>query len=498
MRSKRARAIAQLKQVPQSCKVQTPRLLANALVRRLGDTPTSRWLEPSFGGGSLITAAIDVGVTPSRITGVDIDESSNLVAHESTIYQGVDFVEWSKESSGAYDRVVGNPPFVRLSMLPEKLRTTVKERFACSRIPVPGTSNYWLPFLLAALECLSDGGNLGFILPASWEYASYAKPLREAIGSFFREVEVHRCSRPLFPGVQDGTVVLVCLGHRVGSCTPTRYEHREPTSLLSALLQRPLGSIQVKQSRSRGPRVRRNKQETVSVKDVMSVRIGAVTGDAKYFLLTERQRLELQLPLEHLQPVLTRARQIRLSEMSKRSWASLRAAGERVWMFRPTDGTDLPFPVTEYLAKGDCDRSRYKIRSRIPWYRTELPGRAHGFMTGMSGEAPWVCLNRMRGLSATNTLYVVEFRNCSSLDHRAAWCLALLHPFTREVADEVARVYADGLKKLEPSDISNLPLVVPNRVKGSLTPYKAAVQELLNRNYRASAQIAERWLSANK
>ena len=39
-----------------------------------------------------------------------------------------------------------------------------------------------------------------------------------------------------------------------------------------------------------------------------------------------------------------------------------------------------------------------------PWYHMPMPSRPHGFVTGMSQHGPVICFNRMRGLSATNTL----------------------------------------------------------------------------------------------
>jgi hypothetical protein len=72
----------------------------------------------------------------------------------------------------------------------------------------------------------------------------------------------------------------------------------------------------------------------------------------------------------------------------------------------------------------------------------------------MSQFSPWICLNRMRGLTATNTLYVVSFHRRLTVSEKASWCLSLMHPLARDAASSARRVYGDGLQKLEPNDIA--------------------------------------------
>ncbi len=478
--------------VPPSCLVQTPRDLATAIIKYLGDTGEVNWLEPSCGEGIFLLALHDAGVPRKRITGVDLGIASTVADSVARVHRGIDFLAWSREHKGAFDRVVGNPPFVRISALKGELQKAALNGSSLSGIKVPGTSNYWLPFLIASIDCLHRGGSLGFILPAAWDYASYATPLRKAIGDMFAQVEVHRSKRSLFPGRQDGNVVLVCRGYGTGRCVPSRFEYEDGEALCSTLAGKGLALPSQVHLRVYGsqPRAARS---TVPAYSVFSTRIGAVTGDVSYFLLTEEQRRELGLPVTCLCRAVTRASQIRSSEIDGHAWEKLRDSGERVWLFRPSNENITMAAVERYLENGACDRSSLKISTRDLWHRTPLPATAHGFISGMSKESPWVCLNRAKGLTATNTLYVVEFRGRTTIAERASWSLSLLHPSTRAAARSASRIYSAGLRKLEPSDIANLPLPVPTTTGGALSSYREAVEYLLDCNPERSERVAADW-----
>jgi len=99
----------------------------------------------------------------------------------------------------------------------------------------------------------------------------------------------------------------------------------------------------------------------------------------------------------------------------------------------------------------------------------------------------------MRGLTATNTLYVVAFREQLTIAEKAAWCLSLLHPIARDAARSASRVYGDGLRKLEPSDIADIPLVVPKTTLDALEVYREALAHLFSGNLEESERIAEHW-----
>jgi len=462
------------------------------MAHRLGDAQHARWLEPCFGGGVFLEAMNALGVARKRVTAIDIDRGRADLRSEAHTIRGSDFLRWSSSIDVRFDRIIGNPPYVRICSLPDDLQAPALAILQKWSHRIDRTANYWLAFLVGALELLAPNGSLSFVLPAAWEYSNYARFIRREIGEHFSHVEVHRSQSPLFSGKQEGSVVLVCEGFGKGSCHPIRYEYPNLDSLCSALAcSRGLTCHEFATPTQRKPK--RSLRKTVRAGDVLAVRIGAVTGDSRFFLLTENQRQQLHLPIGSLVPVVSRASHIRHHDISRQAWKRLRDADRRVWLFRPPLDLVNDSTVKAYLANGGCDRGRYKIRHRAVWYQTELPPAIEGFMTGMSQISPWICLNRMRGLTATNTLYVVAFREQLTIAEKAAWCLSLLHPIARDAARSASRVYGDGLRKLEPSDIADLPLVVPKTTLDALEVYREALAHLFSGNLEASERIAEHW-----
>ena len=483
---------------PASCEVCTPAPLANALVRALGHEPASLWLEPCAGKGAFLRALSDLGVRSSQIVALDIEPTPTAHDALAQTLRGVDFLAWSRTTTRTFDKIVANPPYVAIAKLDPALRQSALAVSTPNGGFVPRGSNYWYAFLCASLKLLRPGGDLGFVLPAAWDYADYAAPLRDSITRRFAHFEIHRSRTPMFDVVQDGCVVLIGRGLGQSGTDVLRWEHQSTEALLSTLHDRRspatksagfvAASLSVGQPLG-GP--------TRRLGDVMRVRIGGVTGDAAYFLLTESERLERKLPAQSLRPVVSKARHLVSGELTQRKWQALRHNGERVWLFDPPPRLVTHRAVQSYLdlppSSGGCRRDRYKIRDRTPWYRTPLPRYVDGFVSGMSQLRPWVCLRAMPRLTATNTLYTVKFRGKLTPDEKAAWALSLLTGHSRRLLDTAGRVYPDGLVKYEPGDLLDLPVLVPPKVPGARVWYLKTVAALLSGEVDKAKQMADEW-----
>jgi len=436
-----------------SCIVETPPGLATAMVNALGDSRDARWLDPCVGEGVFVRALAESGVPSRRITAVDLEKEPSPSDVLATTVRGTDFVAWSLRTDIRFDRIVANPPYLSL----DRLRGRLKE--AALRITAPGGirvrpgSNYWYVFLCASLQLLKPGGSICFVLPAAWTYANYAAPLRDAFPRWFSHVEIHRSHGRLFGAVQDGCVVLLGRGLGTTAARHIRMEHASADGLVRALGEPGIG-IKREATKRRFVTVQSSMRP---LKEVLQIRLGGVSGDVSYFLMTEKKRRELNLPVGSMRPLVSKARQLRWGVLTKARWRTLRDNGERVWLFDPPRRLRNHPAVRKYIdfgKSGGCNQSALKITRRRPWYRTPLPRHIHGFMSGMSQDGPWISLRAMPSLAASNTLYVVRFTSARRRDEQAAWALSLLTSRTRKLVKELRRVYTDGLTKYEPGDLS--------------------------------------------
>lgn len=504
--------------IPPSCVVYTPKPLADAMAKSLGDEAGTSWLEPCVGGGVFLRSLSEMGVDPSRIRAIDADVTPGPYDTLGQTLRGVEFLTWSSSTDERFSKIVANPPYVALH------RFSPEARRIATKVRVPGGgcvslgANSWYAFLCASILLLKEGGSLCFVLPAAWDYADYARTLRERITQLFQEVEIYRSCSPLFPSVSEGSIVLVARGFKaLNSITLVcdkvvamkRFESESPSALLAQLEKRAvkradLPTCVIQPPISVAPDTLRRiheKESWSTVRDVMDIRLGAVTGDSKYFVVSEETRKKYRLPLKSCRPVIGRAHHLLSGKIDAKAWSILRDTGERVWLFCPSSTQANTDKVRAYLElspqDGGCDRNAYKIRCRDPWYQTPLSGRVHGFMSGMSGWGPWVVFKEMPQLVATNTLYQIYFKVGDDKDEMAAWAMWLLTSEAEGSIREVGRHYAGGLVKFEPGDVSSLKMRTPSRMKGSYGAYLTAVELLLKGMRKESQRVANRWFSSH-
>ena len=348
----------------------TPDLLADALVRAVGLNGADSWLDPSAGSGQLIEAALRSGIPAESVLAIDLQTQLPALGRlgvENLL--GTDFLRWAKRTERRFDRVIANPPFVRIRELEEALLGPALET-RIDGLNTTANANYWVPFLVAGMRLLKPGGSLAYILPAAWEYANYASTLRDLCASSFEELDVHRVSVPMFETVAEGSVLLV--GRRFGQ-RPRRPAQVIRHQTLSALCQ--TVSAPGALSPAFGMRSRESplQKDQVELGGIAQIRVGAVTGDARYFLLNEARRVELGLPRSAVRRVISKAQHIIGPEIDDDAWTELLAAGKRVWLFHPSDA-DMSHPaVRAYLAlpeeEGGCRREAMKVqnpRSLVP------------------------------------------------------------------------------------------------------------------------------------
>jgi len=478
-----------------SCIVFTPEAVADAMVSALRPRADERFLEPCIGGGSLVRALALRGIPKEAIRGLDLDRDPQRSDRYARVIRDVDFLDWSARTKERFDKIIANPPFLALSHLPASLRKNalqVVDPFSRRRITLGG--NYWQAFLCAAISLLARNGSLCFLLPAAWDYTNYARTLREELPNHFEHVDVHRSCSPLFDRVREGSVVLVARGFRRANRTFRRIEHSTVEQLLGSLANE---NHLASSCAAAGPRLQ-PKTRVTKLGDLARIRIGAVTGDSGYFLLTEQERRNRNIPIRCCVKVLTRSSQLRAAAITQRLWNRLRDEGERVWLFRP-EGKGLNHKsVQRYLRlkpeNAACNRQRFKIQCRSPWYRTILPTDVDGFLSGMSSQGPWIAFSRMRELSATNTLYVVTFSKAKTPAEKAAVGLSLLTTSAREALSKVGRRYADGLLKYEPGDLENVEVPLVARLKGVSVRYRRVIAKLLDGEVSEAQRLADEWV----
>ena len=169
-----------------------------------------RLLEPSFGGGEFLLAAVKRLISAFKasggvadlahcIRGVELYRSTfettkrKLTALLSE--HGFDEAERTRlvsawlisgdfllhPISGRFDFVVGNPPYVRQELIPSALLTQYRKLYST----LYDRADLYVPFIERSLALLADGGQLAFICADRWTKNKYGGPLRAMVSKGF-------------------------------------------------------------------------------------------------------------------------------------------------------------------------------------------------------------------------------------------------------------------------------------------------------------------------
>lgn len=488
--------------VPNSCVVQTPQLLAGAMVQSLGCTEGETWLEPCVGEGALLTALSSQGVKKANIVGLDVDGARRPTDRLGNVLRGTEFLKWSRSTELRFDKVIANPPYVAIERLQKTIRNAALEASLSEEIKITANGNAWYAFLCSAIHLLKRDGSLCFLLPAAWDFANYAMPLRKSIADYFSSVEVYRTAKPIFraEGVQEGSILLVARGRR----NPVKCEYNEANvfrqdldsidDLIKVLAEKRPYKGFLKPTDLCAPAIHALREQQ-HLGDLIRIRLGVVTGDSSYFLLKESRRKELQLPVTAVIPILSKAKHLVSSQISSAQWERLRDDDQRVWLFNPPPQTMTNRFVQSYLEfgrDGGCRLENHKVAIRKPWFRFSISEFGDAFVSGMSTRLPLLSFRMMPRLAATNTLYIASFADpLLEQRYRVGIAMSLLSSAVREQMESRGRQYAAGLLKFEPSDLLNLNVPAVRTVASDWSSYKRAVQALNEGNEARSREIAD-------
>lgn len=171
---------------------------------------TQRLLEPSFGDGEFLIAAVrrlhaayksTAGATPARdlkhaIRAVELHRdtfaSTRTKLIEAMAEEGIarpdaraladawltqgDFLLADMDEAG-FDYVIGNPPYIRQEMIPQVLIDEYRRRYPT----IFDRADIYVPFIERGLRLLNPNGALSFICADRWMKNRYGGPLRALV-----------------------------------------------------------------------------------------------------------------------------------------------------------------------------------------------------------------------------------------------------------------------------------------------------------------------------
>lgn len=448
----------------------TPDAIARYLVEWAVTPSTRRVLEPSAGDGVFLEAAArrlrEVNPT-GELVGVELVEAEAEIAGRRARAAGVDptlivedFFDLHVDRLGAFDAIVGNPPWIRYHGFVGEQRANAQRRALAMGVTLTGLASSWAPYLVHAVSFLSPDGRLAMVLPGELLQVDYAAEVRRFLTRRFRSIRLVAFKGHVFGDAQVDAVLLFASHDgpaglhfdRVGSLD--EIANRIPTAMFgSDRWASSVGSAEATELlvelEAAGRLVRLGSLGTVD--------IGVVTGFNDYFVVSEPEAEAFALPAANLQWIVTRSNQLSDGVVTHAHFRDWRIAGRKVWLL--SLGRGDPNGATRYLAEGMRMGvpSRYKCRMRSPWYAVPIKRPPDLFLSYMAHETPRLAWNQVRALS-TNLIHGVYLADPSTASAIASdWA----NPATALSAEVEGRTYGGGILKLETKEAERVLVPAP-------------------------------------
>lgn len=454
-------------------------------------SPDDTVIDPSFGGGVFIEAALrrieTLGGNIEQISGVEIDfgvhqqvagEFHSLYEFPRTKLILSDFFDVDAERVPKVDAVIGNPPYIRYQSFAGEARKKALRRAREQGVSVSGLASSWATFVVHACSLLKPGGRLAFVIPTEIGHAPFARPVLEYLIASFESVHLLTFKERLFPDINQDTLILLAEGKgsglgklylkdfRSGDDLGKHLEvieavaRAKPVDAKRIILGDETLSHAFISEEARQLYRQLSTDYAVTLGEVTDVGIGYVTGANTFFHLSAAKAEELKIERIFLKQAVFKGKALAGLKFAQ---ADFEAApkGSAGYLLNLDESTEISSPVKSYveIAESKNVHLGYKCKARSPWYAVPGVIVPDAFLTYMSGLYPQLVANTVRA-TAPNTLHLVRIKDKKTI---SATALSLLwnSSLTALSTELEGHALGGGMLKLEPREARSVRIAWP-------------------------------------
>ncbi len=474
----------------------------------LSDVPI-RFLDPAFGSGSFLSALLRTFPLTdiNDVIGYEMDEV--YTKQVIKLWSGVplklhqaDFTRVCppKDNCEKANLLICNPPYVRHHHLSKNDKLWLQKRVAqLIGIKLSGLSGLYGYFLCLAHQWMAKDCLAGWLIPGECLDVNYGQQIKEYLLKQVTLLRVHRFDAK---DLQFSDALISSAVVWFSNTPPSALHEVEFTyggTLLAPLASR---SVPLQELKSNGKwsmyfgnigvhwhtEVDVDNRQTPMVNEVHSklpgnreyvlsdlfeIKRGVATGSNKFFILTKEQTLSYGIAQKFLRPILPGSRYLPADEIKGDDEGNplLENTYFLLSCYLAEEDVRIADPALwEYLQMGKASgvHNGYLCRHRNPWYGQEVRPPALFLCTYMGRQSrkkqrPFRFIFNQSCATATNVyllLYPKPWLQKMLHDQpalaRVVWHYLNTIPISTLV--DSGRTYGDGLHKLEPGELSRIPV----------------------------------------
>ncbi|MCP4109430.1 MAG: N-6 DNA methylase [Desulfobacteraceae bacterium] len=468
----------------------TPNALANVILQHAAKLMPKcvkiRFLDPACGTGVFFSALINV-FSSKRIevaAGYEIDKHYGKPARELwsesiLCYKLKDFTRAIPPSNEKekFNLIICNPPYVRHHHLNNQKERLQTKALNAANMKLSGLAGLYCYFIAISHRWMKSNGIAGWLIPSEFMDVNYGQAVKHYLLNEVTLLQIHRfdpCDVQFDDAFVSSAVVWFkkkkpSEKHNVkftygGTIEQPAYEKKISVKILS------------KENKwTRFPLLKeRNENQAPKLSDFFMVKRGIATGDNSFFILSRDEIENRNLPIKQFRPILPSPRYLNGTEV-KTDESGNPAINNQLFVLDcklPIDEVERLYPeLYAYLQTGieSGVSNRYLCRNRKIWYAQENRSESCFYCTyiGRSNNKnrkPFrFILNHSKAIVTNSYLILYPkpqlekdiFANPMLKKH----LLMALNKITSNAMLAEGRVYGGGMYKLEPKELSNVPVI---------------------------------------
>ncbi len=196
--------------------VATPCEITDLMIELISKSKNSKVLDTGCGEGAFLQSLEKYGY--NNVSGIELNKKMANFCSSKYISCKIfndDYLVWNTEEK--FDVIIGNPPYLHFNSLPQDAQNIV------SKITGSKETDIYYAFIMKSIDLLKENGELIYIVPYGFFYATHAKAIREKIiRNGYLDLVIDLDENKLFKGENPETIIFKFIKSKVEDSKKTK------------------------------------------------------------------------------------------------------------------------------------------------------------------------------------------------------------------------------------------------------------------------------------